>query len=144
MVSPLSEPAVLQSGEVAFSNHYVSAFINANNVKEYGGKRFLQNSFGLRLGYNVASYATQLKIPTVSTSEATKGKLVAQLHYKLGFGFKVKNRFLMIPTVELPFFNLWPFDFGMGSIGAFNSRYSPVMFNVRILAFSTRFKRYFK
>lgn len=144
LVVPYSELQTIAQGSTQFSRHFVSAFANINNVREYAGKRFLQNSFGVRLSYNAVRYADLVKVPSVTNSQEAKGKILAQLHYKLGFGFKVRNRFLVIPSAELPFFNLWPFDFRMGGIGAFNSRYNPVLFNMRILMFSTRFKRYFR
>lgn len=144
LTNGFTEPQTIATGQVNFSQHYVSAFFNANNIKEYAGKRVLQNSFGLRVAYNALNWSEQLKIPSVANTQAIKGKLLAQAHYKLGFGFKVKGRMLIIPSVELPFFNLWPFDLRMGGVGIFNSRYNPVLFNIRILPFGTRFKRYFK
>lgn len=144
LISPGIEPVTLASGQTTWSNHYLSAFFNANNVKEYSGKRILQNTLGARLGYNFRTWNEQLKVATIQDNEQIKGKILAQLHYKLGFGFKVKGRALLIPSVELPFFNLWPFDFKMGGVGVWNARYNPVLFHLRILPFSHRFKRYFR
>ena len=55
----------------------------------------------------------------------------AQLHYKFGIGIRVGERLYAIPSVEIPILNGWKWEDGRSTLGAFNSRYRPVIISVR-------------
>ena len=58
--------------------------------------------------------------------------VVANIHYKLGVGFKLNDRIFVIPTIETPILNLYNFEKFKSTWGIFSSRYRPVIFTVRI------------
>jgi len=143
LAAPSSETVTLFSDETSWSTHSISGRFTLNNISEYRGKYFLQNSIGVNLDYNVLVWDDRFRVPSIGNTLTPKGKLNFQLHYKVGFGIKVKKRTLIIPTLETPIFNLLPFNTWLGDVGYFNSRYRTLIFGVRILRFSHRFERYF-
>lgn len=119
--------------EQSFSMHNIAAHFNANHVIGLNKNIFFQNTLGLNV-----DYALSRKIETtdatgfVNSYQETPSKLMAQLHYKFGVGFRVGERFYLIPSVETPILNLWKFEGARGTLGFFNSRYRPLIISLRI------------
>ena len=116
----------------SFSNYYLSAYFNANNairVSEFG---FIQNSLGLNIDYKVIETlkGTAPEFPeSISTSEV----FLTQLHYKLGYGFRLDKNHYLTFTLETPILTAYPWDDGKSTIAIFDSRYRPILFSVRVL-----------
>jgi hypothetical protein len=119
--------------EQSFSMHNIAAHFNANHVIGLNKNIFFQNTLGLNV-----DYALSRKVETtdatgfVNSYQETPSKLMAQLHYKFGVGFRVGERFYLIPSVETPILNLWKFEGARGTLGFFNSRYRPLIISLRI------------
>lgn len=113
-----------------FGYHYAEAFVNFNHVWRLGKYNFLQNSIGANAGY---AFISNLAGATVSAAATgNPGQFSTQLHYKLGYGIKMRGNWLIIPALETPILNILPFEPPRSSLGFFASRYRPVILSVRI------------
>lgn len=122
--------SALEETEGTFGFHYAEAFVNFNHIWRINKYNFIQHSLGANAGY--AFMANQSAAPDPFGNE-NPGKIAAQLHYKLGFGIKMRGDWLIIPALETPILNAWPFENGRSSYGFFSSRYRPVIFSIRIM-----------
>ncbi|GAB5539549.1 MAG: hypothetical protein Salg2KO_16520 [Salibacteraceae bacterium] len=121
--SPMEETSGL------FGYHYAEAFLNLNHVWRIGKYNFIQNSIGANAGY--AFLANQSGTTVSAAANANPGQFITQLHYKLGYGIKMRGNWLMIPALETPILNVLPFEPPRSSLGFFASRYRPVILSVR-------------
>jgi hypothetical protein len=121
------------SYEQSFSMHNIAAHFNANHVIGLNKNIFFQNTLGLNVDYAL-SRKTETNDGTgfVNSYQETPSKLMAQLHYKFGVGFRISERFYLIPSIETPILNLWKFEGARGTLGFFNLRYRPLIISVRI------------
>ena len=127
---------LISQSSASFSNYYVSAFFNANNairVSEYG---FIQNSLGLNIDYMVIE-TLKGTAPMFPGSKSTSEVFLAQLHYKLGYGFRLDKKHYLTFTLETPILTAYPWDDGKSTIAIFDSRYRPVLFSVRLMFLNT-------
>ena len=112
-----------------YSHNYLLGNFNINNVIQISDKMFVQNSLGVNLDWRFFTnqehehYPNELNMPS---------NVVANIHYKLGVGFKLNDRIFVIPTIETPILNLYNFEKFKSTWGIFSSRYRPVIFTVRI------------
>lgn len=116
-------------GTGKFSDHFLLAHLNFNNVINITDNSFLQNAIGLNADYAIV----KSRKPGFGSGEAYPAGFVAQIHYKIGYGFKVNDRLMVIPALETPVLNLYPFEFPKSNLGYMNSRYRPILFSVRLL-----------
>lgn len=134
--SDSQDTILITQSTASFTNYYLSAYFNANNtirVSEFG---FIQNSLGLNVDYKVIETikGTAPIFPgTISSSEV----FLVQLHYKLGYGFRLDKKHYLTFTLETPILTAFPWDDGKSTIAIFDSRYRPVLFSVRLLFLST-------
>lgn len=117
------------SGSGKFSDHFLLAHFNLNNVINITDNSFLQNTIGINADYALI----KSRSPGFGAGETYPSGFVGQLHYKLGYGFKVNDRLMIIPALETPVLNLYPFEFPKSTLGYHNSRYRPIIFSVRLL-----------
>ncbi|MFQ5334472.1 MAG: hypothetical protein ACE5DN_00190 [Flavobacteriales bacterium] len=108
----------------SFGDHFISGFFNLNHAWTLSDVSYLQNSVGINLDY-----------PFIRNALAAPAKPVVQLHYKLGFGFKIGKNTLAIPAVETAILNAWPWEKGRSTLGYGSSRYRPLIVSVRFLFF---------
>ena len=121
--------SVLEQTSGTYGYHYAEAFFNLNHVWRIGKYNFIQNSIGVNAGY---AFMTNLAGNTVSAATSqTPGSFSTQLHYKLGYGIKMRGNWLLIPSLETPILNILPFEPPRSSLGFFASRYRPVIFSLR-------------
>ena len=118
-----------ESGSGKFNYHFLLAHFNLNNVINVTNTSFLQNTIGVNADYAV--YSTYIKDGIFDNT--TPSKFVANFHYKLGYGFKVSDKLMIIPALETPVLNLYPFEFPKSTLPYHNSRYRPLIFSVRFL-----------
>lgn len=112
-----------------FGYHFFEAYFNANNVWRISKYNFIQNSVGINAGYAIIANADALTVPATETF--VPARYQAQLHYKLGFGIKMRGNWMVIPSVETPILTALPWDNGRSSMHFFTSRYRPVIFSLR-------------
>jgi len=112
-----------------FGYHYAEAFINFNHIWRIGKYNFVQHSIGVNAGY---AFIRNMSGNTLSPATLeTPGNYLAQIHYKLGYGIKMRGNWLLIPSIETPVLNLLPFEAPRSSLGFFASRYRPLIFSLR-------------
>ncbi len=110
---------------------------------------FLDNSLGLNVDYRVTTktdaYVHPIPITTDSIPQAYSSPLHVQLHYGLGFGFRLKRGAYLIPGVRAPLLSYQMSNAvvsnqvsGKGSFGNpsfywFSSRYWPILIHVKYM-----------
>lgn len=116
-------------GTNAFRYRFILGNVNLNNIWQLGHYSFLQNAIGLNFDYAIgkSDASSSALIPS-----STFNKTIFALHYKLGFGYKINDRWFIIPAIETPILNIAPFEKGKSTLGVFNLRYRPLIFTVRI------------
>lgn len=119
------------SSEADFKHKYLLANVNLNNIKQLSSTKFIQNSIGLNVDYRFIDKRNNHS-NTFGQTQADPSRLLAQLHYKLGFGFKLNDRWFLIPTLETPILNLFQWDKFKSTDPMFSSRYRPIIFTIRI------------
>ena len=119
-------------GEGSFNEQYLTAHVNANKFIQTGDYQFVQLSLGVNADYSLGSSREHSGDPILNAHDFPPD-LIAQLHFKLGYGFKVSQRLLIIPAVETPVFSVLPEDQGFGQMQWFSSLYRPLIFSVRFL-----------
>jgi hypothetical protein len=112
--------------------NFGSAFARANvhNVIQLSMYNFIDQGLGLNVDYRIyggnpdGNYASPLP-------QDNQSKLVAQLNYSFGFGFKVRDGFFIVPTVRVPVLTLAQFNDLNPSHKWFQSRYLPLAFTIK-------------
>lgn len=122
---------ITSEGTNAFRYNFLLANANLNNVKQIGNYSFLQNSIGLNFDYALGKRES---MESYYISGSTFDKMIFSLHYKFGFGYKINQKWFIIPTLETPIFNIIPFESGKSVLGygIFDMRYHPIILSVRI------------
>lgn len=98
------------------NTHYALANFNANSLLQLSNNTFLQNSLGTNIDFPFSNF----------------GQPTAQIHYKLGMGFKMTKRWFLIPTVEVPFLNVYAYDNILNPALTYDSGFQPFIFSVRM------------
>lgn len=115
-------------GQFNLGNAFLRAGIH--NVWQLSVYNFIDQSLGFNLDYRIyggkddPGYASPL-------ASNNQGKLVAQLHYYFGFGYKVRDGFFIVPGVQTPILTAVTFDDFNPSHHWFNSRYQPFIFTLK-------------
>ena len=134
--SDIQDTILISQSSASFSNYYASVYFNANNairVSEFG---FIQNSLGINLDYKVIE-TLKGTAPMFPGSKSTSEVFLAQLHYKLGYGFRLDKKHYLTFTLETPILTAFPWDDGKSTIAIFDSRYRPILFSVRLMFLNT-------
>lgn len=118
-------------GSGVFKHKYLLGNVNVNNIIPLGSYTFLQNSIGLNIDFRFSD-----KRPydgsTFAHQQADPSRLLAQLHYKFGFGYKINEKWFIIPTLETPILNLFQWDKFKSTDPMFSSRYRPIILTIRL------------
>lgn len=137
MMNPIDSTSFQTANTGLFSEGYVSANFNVNNIIQISDKQFIMNSLGANVDYRLFNSNSYVG-PTTGMNLASANTFVAQLHYRFGFGFKIRSGFYVVPSIETPILNIYTFDDGKSTLQYFNSRYRPLIFSVRILLLDKR------
>ncbi|MEM9024959.1 MAG: hypothetical protein AAGB22_14535, partial [Bacteroidota bacterium] len=95
--------------------------------------KFLQNTVGVNVDYGLAR-STNTGAAAAGADQEFPPSVVAQLHYRIGFGFKVNDRMMVIPGIETPILNVNPLE-AKSTLEYFSSRYRPLIFYLRFMFF---------
>ena len=125
------------TGEGSFAEEFVTLSANANKFIQTGDYQFVQLSLGANADYRFGSSSEQTGDPVLN-DHAIPPDLIAQLHFKLGYGFKLRSKLIMIPAIETPIFSVVPEDQGFGKLQWFSSEYRPLILSVRFLFLRAR------
>jgi hypothetical protein len=119
--------------EGAFAERIITLHANANKFIQVRDHQFIQLSLGVNVDQRLGSDHDHSGDPLLH-AHSFPPDLMAQVHVKLGYGFKASGRLLVIPTVETPVFSIAPEDQeNWGSLRWFGSTYRPLIFSVRLM-----------
>ena len=101
--------------EGKYSHNFLLGNFNLNNVIQLSDRTFITR-----------------QSHSAHNADVNPSKVVANLHYKFGVGFKINSRLFVIPTLETPILNVHNFEKFKSTWGIFNSRYRPLILTVRL------------
>lgn len=125
-----SSTIMTNEGRSRFGHSYITANVNLNNIIQHRDYEFFQNSIGLNLDYRIISAQSQNGNLAYQTP-VVPGRMMFQLHYKFGYGFKWTDRLFVIPMIETPILSVFAWDNFKSSYAMFSSRYRPILLTVR-------------
>jgi hypothetical protein len=115
-------------GQFSLGNAFARAGIH--NVWQLSMYNFIDQSIGFNVDYRIYGGNEDENYLSPIAPE-NQGKLVAQLHYQFGFGYKVRDGFFIVPTFQTPIVTLFNFAGMNPSHHWFNSRYQPMIFTLK-------------
>lgn len=129
-----------QAGEGTFALRYATLSFNASKINQLSDFSFLQNSLGLNVDYKFGEdiYYNQRRFPM---QLADAPDILLQMHYRLGFGYKLTPKFMVITSLETPILNIYEYDDLKSTMKVFNSRYRPLILRVSIMMFDNKANR---
>ena len=120
-------------GEGQFAERLLTLHLNANKFIHTADYQFVQLSLGANADYRLGNDLEHTG-DSLLNAHLFPPDLIGQLHFKLGYGFKLTGSLLLIPSVETPIFSIAPEDDGnFGSLQWFSSTYRPLIFSLRFL-----------
>ncbi|MCB0770330.1 MAG: hypothetical protein KDC00_07990 [Flavobacteriales bacterium] len=125
------------AGEGTFAERFVTLQVNANKFIQTRDYQFVQLSLGANADYRISNDIAQGGQPIVIQQDFPPD-LIGQLHFKVGYGFKLTGNLLLIPAMETPIFSIVPEDQGLGQLQWFSSRYRPLILSVRFMFLRAR------
>ena len=114
-----------------FSESFVGAFFNASNIIQVKSNLWIQNSLGVNLDYRILSNRNVNGAP-YGAEFLYPQDFLAQLHYRIGFGWKPEPGMYIIPIIETPLITAFPWDDGKSALPYFTGRFRPFIFTIRI------------
>lgn len=113
-----------------FSDSHVGGFFNASSFLQLTNKHWIQNSLGVNADVRIitrhvggAAYGADWQFPSM---------FLGQIHYKLGFGWKPEPGIYIIPSIETPILNVFPWDDGKSTLQYFTGRQRPFIITLKI------------
>ena len=88
-------------GEGDFNDNFLTLSLNFSNVAQLSDRTFLQNSLGANFDYLFSGNRSYTPEFGLNRQEFTEDPRL-QIHYRLGFGWKMSHKVLLIPTFETP------------------------------------------
>lgn len=120
------------AGTGTFNAYYASANANLNHWTQFTDHGFLRASIGVNLDYRVIDNS-KFQGTDGDREASMPPRLIGQGHFKLGWGWKISKKWFMVPTLETPVLNAYPWEGGVSSLEVFSSRYQPVVLSLRFL-----------
>lgn len=134
----IADTAAELAGEGEFAERMITVHFNANKFIPTWRYQFVQLSLGANADYRLGSAYTHTADSALN-AHAFPPDLWGQVHFKVGYGFKLTGRLFVIPSIETPVFSVVPEDEGrFGQLQWFSSDYRPLIFSVRFLFLRAR------
>lgn len=115
-----------------FSDHTIGLSINLINQYAVSADAFFIHGPGINVDYFLIT-TRQATFPLLQADYYSPPVGLGQIHYKIGWGWVIKNRWLIIPTLETPVFQIMPFRHIYATLNYYHSRYRPFLLHIRIL-----------
>lgn len=127
----------LVENSARYSESFAGAFFNASHIFQLTNNKWIQASLGANVEYRVlsnrsfggASYANTWQFPE---------PLLAQVHFKLGYGWRPEPGIYILPMVETPVITGYPWDGFKSTLPYYSGRIRPLIFTLRIQWLSKR------
>lgn len=126
------EKLELENGIETKSNfNFGAAFarFDIHNVWQLSKWNFIDQSIGVNVDFTV--YGGNPNEYTTLGTEDYQQKLLAQLHYSIGWGIKPRDGFFIVPTLQTPILTAWNWRNLNPSHRWFSSKYQPIIFSVK-------------
>lgn len=120
-----------------FYNGFLSGRVTLHKNIYFGKKYFIDNGLGVNVDYNfmradiASAYTTNMQGLQGPGIHRFHHPLVAQLHYELGFGFRLSRRSMLIPSAQVPILGFHEWRGGASALQWFNSNYLPLLVKVK-------------
>jgi len=118
-------------GQDAWNKHEVDLHFEMSNATKLSDKTFWQNSFGI-----VASYAFILNKSSsfyTANSAGLAQRLSGHLTYKTGFGYRMFENLIVIPSVQTSLFRLFPIDKLSPGLRPIEAHSMPLVVSIRFI-----------
>lgn len=123
----------LASDNHTFNQHFASINGNLNNIIPLSDYAFIQNTIGINADIRFLDGFENnypAGIPALNDNA-----FVAQVHYKLGFGYAIDTDLVIETSLETPIFNFTPSGREFSQLDYYQSSYQPFILRVRLLFF---------
>ncbi|TXI79104.1 MAG: hypothetical protein E6Q44_09660 [Flavobacteriales bacterium] len=125
-------------GEGAFAERLLTVHFNANKFIPTWRYQFVQLSLGANADLRLSADHDHTASPVLNEHRSPPD-LWGQVHFKVGYGFKLTSKMFVIPAVESPIFSVKPADDArFGALQWFSSDYRPLILSVRFLFLRAR------
>ncbi len=118
------------NGTRSFNDYYLGLKGGLNNVIQVGDRSFLQNTLGAGVDYRLIEGRSGAGDGFDGTYPP---KFQGHLYYKFGFGWRVSEKWYVIPSLETPVLNLYKWSNGLSTLEYFHTRHRPVILSLRFL-----------
>ena len=119
--------------ESKFYNGYGYGRITLHRNFHFGKTFFLDNGLGLNIDYKIIGESTNNQVAQLKNTQKFQSNLMAQMHYDLGFGFKLKRGSYLIPGIQLPIMGFYEWNKGNPRLYCFSSQYRPMLIKVKYI-----------
>lgn len=117
-----------------FTQGNIYGRISIHKNVHFGKTFFLDNSLGFNFDYRILESSDAYSAGAPMTSnEMVSNPFYAQLHYGLGFGFRLKRGSYFIPGVRAPILGIHEWNKGNPSFRWFSSKYWPLLVHVKFI-----------
>jgi kynurenine 3-monooxygenase len=128
---PTNALAATTSAQTSFNSHQGVAVLRAIRADQLGKFTFLTTGLGINGNY-VFSESFDRDPDYAPFAEPVQDDIFGQVHFQLGVGFRMAEKLLLIPSVEVPVVNVYP-DFRSPTLTYFNGEYLPLIFSLRFM-----------
>ena len=102
----------------------------------------MDNGIGGDINYRLlkqSSYSvTNEKLVQNGITQSFADPFIANIHYNIGFGFRLKRGSYCIPSVQLPIIGLYEWNQGSPRFDWFSSQYLPIIFKLKFVRLFTK------
>ena len=103
---------------------------------------FMDNGLGLNVNYtglNFSDYSVSNDVLVkAGVNQVFADRFIAQMHYNVGFGFRLKRGSYCVPSVQIPILGIYEWNQGTPRFNWFSSQYLPVIFKVKFIRLFTK------
>lgn len=115
-----------------FSYSQIGGVFRVVRADQLGRYTFLNTAIGVNAGYRL-SYETEQSQAYPNNYEKEPEELFTQAHFQIGLGIRLTELILFIPSIEVPFMNLTPFEPFEPRFDAIGNKKHPVLFSLTFM-----------
>lgn len=105
--------------------------VRATHVLQLKRYSMLFNSIGINANYVISETKNRSEnYPSIEEKFTSNPSL--QLHYELGFGYRINKYIILTPSIGTSLLTLYPFESLETGFQAFNQSYQPIFFKLRV------------
>lgn len=122
------------SSENEYNQQLVHFSLRATHVLQLKRYSMLMNSIGVNLNYRLSeSIERSSNYPAIEESFTSSPSV--QIHYQIGFGYRINKYIILAPSLETSLLTLHPFESVKTGFNYFNQDYQPFYLKLRIFIF---------